>query len=254
MLHLMSASADPSLYTPPGIHGLCQKQIDQFWRDGFVPLGPILDHAKVIELRHAYAETFEMHASNSLRTDGDERIVSQICGMSDRHLAFRRLAHQPQLLGPLVSLLGPAIQLFHDQALWKQPHGGGAVSWHQDNAYWRCTPALLVTLWLTLDDVVRESGAMQFIPGSHLQPAWHAGEGDGLLRAHDVAEADAVTVELPAGGALLHHCQTLHYTAPNTTARERRAFALHCMLPGTRSSNPDHSDLSISFERPLLCG
>ena len=40
---------------------------------------------------------------------------------------------------------------------------------------------------------------------------------------------------LPAGGVTLHHCQTLHYSAPNKTNRQPRAFAIHFMTLGTRS-------------------
>jgi ectoine hydroxylase-related dioxygenase (phytanoyl-CoA dioxygenase family) len=48
---------------------------------------------------------------------------------------------------------------------------------------------------------------------------------------------------------MFHHCQTLHYTEPNTTAQQRRAFAIHFMPPGTT-----HSDqiLHVGFTHPML--
>ena len=49
---------------------------------------------------------------------------------------------------------------------------------------------------------------------------------------------------------MFHHCQTLHHTARNTTDRQRRAFAIHFMNPGTRSTQI--STLGVSFARPLL--
>ena len=59
----------------------------------------------------------------------------------------------------------------------------------------------------------------------------------------------ATVLPLPAGGAMLHHCQTLHYTQPNTTDRQRRAFIIHYMTPGTRGKG---EPLPVSFERPML--
>ena len=52
-----------------------------------------------------------------------------------------------------------------------------------------------------------------------------------------VDTSQAEVVDLPAGGALFHHCQTLHYTPPNATSRQRRALAIHLMPPGTRSGH-----------------
>ncbi|MCX5661944.1 MAG: phytanoyl-CoA dioxygenase family protein [Planctomycetota bacterium] len=103
---------------------------------------------------------------------------------------------------------------------------------------------------MTLDDVTRENGAMQVIPGSHLTPVWHGNaESDPLLRAK-VDASKAVVVDLPAGGVMFHHCQTLHYTDPNETDRQRRAFAIHYMNPGTRGR--DGQVIKVSFANPML--
>jgi ectoine hydroxylase-related dioxygenase (phytanoyl-CoA dioxygenase family) len=75
-------------------------------------------------------------------------------------------------------------------------------------------------------------GCMQFLPGSHRR---------GLLDHHSrrpdirpdlyevvepVDETEALACPLPAGGATFHHSRTLHYTAPNTTDVDRRAYAI----------------------------
>ena len=43
----------------------------------------------------------------------------------------------------------------------------------------------------------------------------------------------------------------MHYTAPNVTDRQRRAFAIHFMTPGTKSLR-DLDYLDVSFARPVL--
>lgn len=126
------------------------------------------------------------------------------------------------------------------------------MHWHQDNGYWHCTPANLVSCWMTLDDATVENGAMQVIPGSHLRPVRHSPE-ERAAALYDIKKyvdtSKALVVDLPAGGAMIHHCQTLHYTQPNTTDRQRRAFIAHYMTPGTLR---DGQPMPVSFERPLL--
>ena len=97
---------------------------------------------------------------------------------------------------------------------------------------------------------------MHLIPGSHLHNLGtdHArSESSGALLdiGDQIDESQAEIVDLPAGGVMFHHCQTLHYTPPNATDRQRRAFAIHFMPPGTRSGQTGQS-LEISFARPVL--
>ena len=173
--------------------------------------------------------------------------------MCERSIPFRRLLYNEAILDIVESLIGPKIQLFHDQALYKPARHGDAVFWHQNNGYWRCLPANLVTCWLTLHDVNGENGTMHLIPGTHLAAMKHErGEKEILFDLEEEADASkAVEVDLPAGGAMFHHCQTMHYTPSNQTDPPRRTFAIHFMSPGTKSEHPGEY-MQVSFGRPML--
>jgi phytanoyl-CoA hydroxylase len=242
---------------------LSQEQIDFFWANGYLKIGKVLTEAEVETYRHEYDRVFEEanHTNNysNLASGGksaeEKRAASkqmlQIINMCERSVLFGGLNYDERFLNIVEDLIGPNIMLFHDQALWKPARTGGAVFWHQDNAYWKCRPATLMSCWLTLDDATRENGAMQVIPGSHLKPVWHeAGKTAGPLVESKVDESKAVVIELPAGGIMFHHCQTLHYTQPNTTDRQRRAFIIHFMQPGTK----DHEGkvFRADFSHPVL--
>lgn len=243
---------------------LTQDQIDAFRRDGFVRIGAVLDDATLAELRSEYDCMFADARSDDRyrnlsatagaaqgQDEGAAEEMLQIMQCCERSLSFRRLLYHSQILDVIEDLIGPQIQLFHDQALFKPAHHGGPIHWHQDNGYWKCLPANLVSCWLTLDDVDVSNGAMHVIPGSHLAAHGHE-RGDVLLDASDaVGGVEPVVIELPAGGAMVHHCQTLHSTPPNRTDRQRRAFAMHYMTPGTRNAL---GDMPVSFARPLLRG
>ncbi len=249
---------------------LTQKQIDFFSENGYLSYGRILEDAEVELLRREYdAEFAKAWREDSLRNlavsaDADleakrqaPQQMLQIMQMCERNMHFRRLLYNERILDLVQDLIGPNIMLFHDQAFSKPARTGGAVFWHQDNAYWKCRPATLISCWLALDDADKDNGAMQVIPGSHLKPVWHeqSESTDLLLDSESQVDKDqAVVVELPAGGCMLHHCQTLHYTQPNTTDRQRRAFAIHFMQPGT-SSPPTFSNgqtIRAGFNHPVL--
>ena len=154
---------------------------------------------------------------------------------------YRQLLYHEPLLDIAESLIGPNIQLFHDQALYKPASHGGEVPWHQDNGYWRCTPSDLVSIWMALDDADEENGCMNVIPGSHLEgtpdhgrAATEKGQLPALLEA-DVDENRAAPVPVKAGFGMVHHCLMLHQTNPNRSSRRRRAMVIHYMPTGTRN-------------------
>ncbi|MCL4859447.1 MAG: phytanoyl-CoA dioxygenase family protein [Caldilineaceae bacterium] len=251
-----------------GLRALNPEQVDAFWADGYLKVGKILTDDEIECYRAEYDRIFaEARAGKvnfrNLAIDNTDDLdaknkagkqLLQIMQMCEQSILFRRLVGDDRILDVIEDLLGPNIQLFHDQGLWKPAYTGGPVHWHQDNAYWRCSPPNLVSAWLTLDDVTRENGAMQFIPGTHLQTVGHgkASTSNALLDSGDQADTSrAVVVDLPAGGITIHHCQTLHMTEPNTTPNQRRAIAIHYMVPGTRSLRTGDY-LGVSFGRPLL--
>jgi phytanoyl-CoA hydroxylase len=245
---------------------MTQDQIAYFREHGYVRIGKLLDDELIEQLRHEYDRLFA-----AARVDGRYRNLAmddtddidakanadgqmlQIMQMGERSILFHQLLYDQRILDIVEDLIGPNIQLFHDQALYKPAHNGEPVFWHQDNAYWQCLPAQLVSCWLTLDDVDVENGAMHVMPGSHLRATEHqrSAETGALLDMGDqVDESKAAVIDLPAGGVMVHHCQTWHYTPPNRTERQRRAFVMHFMPPGTRRNTGEF--LGVSFARPLL--
>lgn len=233
---------------------LDQQQIDFFNANGYLSYDRIIEGNELEMLRAEYDRLFREFNGTNLSDNKSGQRMLQIMGVQTRSILFNKLVYDARILDVVADLMGPSIQLFHDQALFKPAHTGGPVLWHQDNAYWQCRPASLVSCWMTLDDVTKENGAMQVIPGSHLKPVWHAPDKDALLvdSSGQFDASQAVTVNLPAGGCMFHHCQTLHYTQPNTTPNQRRAYAIHMMVPGTRQTRNGEKTFPVSFDNPIL--
>ena len=133
------------------LKALTPDQVNQFWTDGYLPIGKLLDDDHIDLLRAEYDRAFNLARAgegsfrNLAIDDTDdleaknraETQMLQIMQMCERSLPFRQLLFHAPLLDRVEDLIGPNIQLFHDQALFKPPHHGGPVLWHQDKS---CCP------------------------------------------------------------------------------------------------------------------
>jgi hypothetical protein len=148
--------------------------------------------------------------------------------------------------GVAARLLGvPAVRLYHDQALFKEP-GGGPTPWHQDQFYWPLDTDRTLTLWMPLVAVTPEMGPMEFASGS--QRLGSLGE----YRIGDESEAvfERLVAErgLPVrgygsfqpGDASFHSGWTLHRAPGNASDRMREVMTVIYFADGTRVAPLDH--------------
>ena len=235
-----------------------EDQIAFFNENGYLKVGPALSAAELETARAAYDRIFgatEKPASyrNLGQKDGEvsKGAVLQIIDMWRLDGIFEQLLHKEELLDVIEGLMGqPNIRLYHDQALFKPALHGDVVPWHQDNGYWHLEPAAAMSMWIALDDADEENGCMWVVPGSQRAGEvghQRAGQYVAQLKA-DADETLAVSVPLPAGSAMIHHCRTLHMTRPNHTPRQRRAWVMHYMPADTRQKG------ELLVHCPLLRG
>jgi|GEM_PF-159458 len=134
------------------------------------------------------------------------------------------------------ALVGEEVRVFWDKTFVKPPADQGTRQsvWHQDFPYNPIDRRGMLTVWLAIEDVPAESGALRFVPRSHrlgplgrLDLIGHDHELDELLRDDDrELVGDPVTVPLAAGEATVHDALTLHGAGPNVTDRPRRAWTV----------------------------
>ncbi len=156
--------------------------------------------------------------------------VRKLMNYDREHPALECIAYGHSRLQPILEeLIGPAPEMFQSMALIKPPFIGSEKPWHQDNAYFNVTPLdAVVGVWIALDDATVENGCMHVIPGGHrLGALKHHHDKDCEILQDRLDPADAIPVELPAGGALLFYGMLPHQTPPNRSPDRRRALQYH---------------------------
>jgi len=220
------------------------QDIDNFERDGIVCLRQAFDPAWVNELQQL-AEVMltadDRHPEQSQelsKEDDDGRFFNEMF-IWPRNSDFKRVIFNSPISAFAGTILGSTkVNVLFDQLLIKEPGTQEPTPWHQDIPFWPFQGDQICTLWLALDEVTADSGAVEYVKGSHrwgkkYQPKSFVGDGryqqEGLDPLPDFdamrSELDIVSFEMAPGDCTLHHGLTLHAAPGNSrTDRRRRAY------------------------------
>ncbi len=150
----------------------------------------------------------------------------------------------------------PAVRIYHDQALFKEP-GGGHTPWHQDQIYWPLDTDKTITMWMPLVPVSEEVGSMTFASASHrngyISKQVISDESHNTLKQY-IESKQLETVNygaLSAGDATFHAGWTLHSAPGNPTDNMREVMTIIYIADGLKIAEPDSkartSDLASWF-------
>lgn len=231
------------------IQNLEQIQAD-YRRDGVVLLKQILSPEWLQKLQNAV----------------DEEVKK-----GDRYFAYRNMRLIPGVfqdyclrsnIGQWVAEVSASrsTSLIYDQLFVKEPGTQTQTGWHTDQPYW---PVLgpIMTMWIALDPVDADNGALEFVRGSH---AWNAkyrpfktDQSGAFL--HYLEEGNPEYIDMPdfeadrekydifhyahmePGDALAFDGMIVHSAMGNrTTTRRRRGYAIRFACEGA-TYNPRDS-------------
>jgi len=163
--------------------------------------------------------------------DEETEQASKLTAMHDLHFysdAWCRGVTHPKLVGAMVDLLGPDVELHHSTMHIKPPETGHPFPMHQDWAFYQHQDGRYVDVLVHLDDTCHENGEIRFLDGSHKQGALeHVTQTeDGPCTPHlpteDYRLEDTVAVPAKRGDVVCFCIHTIHGSHINQMERARR--------------------------------
>jgi phytanoyl-CoA hydroxylase len=166
--------------------------------------------------------------------------------MHDLDPVFERFSRGPEL-DALVRDAGIAEpHVYQSMYIFKQPHIGGEVRWHQDATYFWTEPQTVVTLWFALERADRNNGCLWVERGgqrSALRERFVVENRAGKVKKLDATpwptESEAEPIEVESGTLVVFHGRLPHYSAPNRSDGSRHAYTLH-VVDGVAQYAPEN--------------
>jgi ectoine hydroxylase-related dioxygenase (phytanoyl-CoA dioxygenase family) len=211
---------------------LSADQVRQFDEQGFALVPDLID-AEALSAARAECDRFEAETAELLAHLDGERFgiaergaITFTTHLVTRSDVLRDLTRHPTIVGICADLIGPDVNLYWDQAVYKLPEKPRRFPWHQDNGYAFVEPQQYLTIWLALTDATEANGCPWVVPGLHRAGTLQHAFVDPLGYECLSDPQGAVAAEVPAGGAVVFSSLTPHLTGPNTTDAVRKAYIL----------------------------
>lgn len=203
---------------------------------GVVRIREFLNGAEVAavreELERYIREELASLPPDARTLEADEKTVRNLWRLEQHNAFFRQFGERADIRALVAPLVQGGPVLMGVETFSKPARVGSGVPYHQDNAYFCQTPPDMLTLWIAIDEVTPANGPVFFIKGSHLQgmqpttPSGVRGNSIGLAHPPATPLEEQFCALLAPGDATIHHCQTIHHSAPNTTEHSRLALLL----------------------------
>ncbi len=218
-----------------------QKQVAEFYADGFTVIRQLLSPEQLTEVQAAYLDFVKNEAQHlSGRdinyADKEKKIINSIHklhgnpnGYFTKLLGSERMraVGSEFLVGKAV---GRASEMFAKPAQKGLPSPA-----HQDNFYWclkPVAPGTALTIWIALDECGPENGGVTYLKGSHKLgildhvDSYAPGSSQTISDQNSISQMQAICLQLAPGDALVHDSLTVHYSGANTSGKSRRGMTL----------------------------
>jgi len=204
--------------------------LDDYERDGCIRVRGFLDEPLLQETRrrldHYMREIAPTVPTGDRTFEADGVTVRNLWRMEQHDSYFAEFAKRPAVIELVAKLVHGEPVLMGVETFNKPARVGSGVPPHQDNAYFCQTPPDVLTVWIAMDAATEANGPIFYLKGSQgamhpHRPSGVAGNSMGLAKMPQHEDADVFRGTLDPGDALIHHCQTIHWSAPNKTDHAR---------------------------------
>lgn len=213
-----------------------QQILADYERDGVVTVPRFLSQEEVEEVRAEISryirEDLPGKPADARTLEADGITVRNLWRLEQHNPRLLSLAERPAIRALIAPLVHGEPVLAAIETFNKPARVGSGVPYHQDNAYFCQTPPDMLTVWIALDAVTAANGPVFFVKGSHqlgplpTKPSGVRGNSIGLAEPPVQPRDEQFCALLEPGDATIHHCNTIHHSAPNQTEHSRLGFLL----------------------------
>ena len=220
------------------VRSITEEEIRTFEEDGIVCLRQMFSPEWVEKMRAAAEVSMErpgeLHAELSEERGDTGRFFHDTFIWQRNETCRDFVFRSPAAQIAQQMMRSQKINIFFDQWLIKEPGTSTKTPWHHDMTYWPIDGFQICTIWLALDEVSAENGAVEYIKGSHKwgQKFRPASFGDNNQYTENIPEVpdieaarsqyDIAQFELAPGDCTVHHGLIVHAAPGNKTAATRR--------------------------------
>jgi ectoine hydroxylase-related dioxygenase (phytanoyl-CoA dioxygenase family) len=232
-------AANTMTTTAPMISDAQLRRLDE---DGFFLLEDVFTRAEMDDLTVRIEEHQRRHEAAIVAKDGVEGIsrakeITFTSHLAEQDPAIDAFVRRPEFVAITTQLLGPDVDLYWNQSVFKAPEGFREFPWHQDDGYQPVDPSPYLTLWLALSDATEENGTISALPGSHLRGLLPHEKTPIGLACHGSDDPDqGVVVPVPAGAMAVFWSLTAHKSGVNRSAATRKAYVIQYAPAGLRKA------------------
>jgi len=206
---------------------------------GYTQIPDLLTPERLAQVRRQFDTLL---GANTGRNDFEGHKTERVYTLVARDRVFQDIAEDPLIMALCDALFMPNYLLSATQAIVIAP-GETPQPWHTDDSFYTVPrPRAMISLStiVAVDDFSATNGGTEIVPGSHL---WGEEElGDHYLGYNSETVSDpkagrpkqAVSVEMPAGSALVFAGTLLHRGGGNSSQGNRRAFSNQYCQPWAR--------------------
>lgn len=210
--------------------------LHDYERDGVVLIRGFLSQEEVAEVRaeldRYIREDLALRPADAATREADGFTVRNLWRLEQHNAKLRALAEREDIRALVGALVHGEPVLAAIETFNKPARVGSGVPYHQDNAYFCQSPPDMLTVWIAIDPVTEANGPVFFVKGSHqldvlpTKPSGVRGNSIGMAEPSTVPLAEQFCGLLAPGDATIHHCHTIHHSAPNKTDHSRLGFLL----------------------------
>ena len=216
------------------------KQQEELATLGFTIISDFFDASEIDSLDRSLTE-FHVRSEAKLRSEGGTAGISRVGEIlfsphiAEQSSAVRAFVSNEKMTAVASGLLGPNVDLYWDQTVYKNPEAAREFPWHQDDAYTPVTPSPYLTCWLAITDATVENGCISVLPGSHangLVP--HQQTELGLVGYSNSNPDQGIFVPVRRGSLIVFWSTVLHKSGPNVSHGIRKAYIMQYAARGLR--------------------